>query len=589
MRFNLWLAALLCLASFTAALPAVAHEGHDDGSPAVASPISAHPRAVATSESYEIVAVPNGSELSVFVDRFLDNTPVTDAKLTISIDGVEFPPQSAPGGVFKLKSEALLQTPGEHEFIFSVQESDKRDLLIAGLSIPVPSEVKATAPASAFGWLEAAIPQSTTILASLGAIGILGLALAAAFKRRLRRKVDQQSMVPEAEMPITASDTSTVQRLRPKSAGTAAAAVLFIILAVPPPGAFAHGDEDHGDAKQPTFVAGDSPRRLPDASVYLPKLSQRLLDVRTVRAAETTAKPSLSLVGRIIANPNRSGLVQSTLGGRFTLAENGLPVLGQAVKAGDVLGYITPYIAAIDKSDATQTAGNLDQEIALAETRLERAKRLFAVNAGTRVQVEDTEIQLNGLQARRAALNVSQTKPEPLIAPIDGVIASAKVVAGQVVGTADVLFQLVNPSSLWVEAFLFDPSTPNTFTDATALAQGGTNLSLSFIGQSRTLQQQSTVLNFEIKDPPASLNVGMPVTVMVRLGKPVQAIILPKAAVVRASNGENIVWLHTEPERFVARSVRINPFDGDRVLVAAGLETGQRVVVQGAELVNQVR
>ncbi|MFX5126566.1 efflux RND transporter periplasmic adaptor subunit, partial [Acinetobacter baumannii] len=62
-----------------------------------------------------------------------------------------------------------------------------------------------------------------------------------------------------------------------------------------------------------------------------------------------------------------------------------------------------------------------------------------------------------------------------------------------------------------------------------------------------------------------------------------------RAALMRAGNGENIVWLHVEPERFVSRPVRSAPFDGDQVLITGGLAAGERVVVQGAELVNQVR
>ena len=35
--------------------------------------------------------------------------------------------------------------------------------------------------------------------------------------------------------------------------------------------------------------------------------------------------------------------------------------------------------------------------------------------------------------------------------------------------------------------------------------------------------------------------------------------------------------------------VRVEPLDGERVLIAAGLEPGKRIVAQGAELLDQVR
>jgi multidrug efflux pump subunit AcrA (membrane-fusion protein) len=43
------------------------------------------------------------------------------------------------------------------------------------------------------------------------------------------------------------------------------------------------------------------------------------------------------------------------------------------------------------------------------------------------------------------------------------------------------------------------------------------------------------------------------------------------------------------PERFAPRPVRIAPLDGERVVVTGGLQKGDRVVVEAAELINQVR
>jgi membrane fusion protein, heavy metal efflux system len=59
--------------------------------------------------------------------------------------------------------------------------------------------------------------------------------------------------------------------------------------------------------------------------------------------------------------------------------------------------------------------------------------------------------------------------------------------------------------------------------------------------------------------------------------------------VVRNANGEAILWLHVEPERFEPRPVRTQPFDATRLVVAAGVTEGERVVIRGADLINQVR
>jgi hypothetical protein len=50
-----------------------------------------------------------------------------------------------------------------------------------------------------------------------------------------------------------------------------------------------------------------------------------------------------------------------------------------------------------------------------------------------------------------------------------------------------------------------------------------------------------------------------------------------------------VVWAHTGPERFEQRVIASEAIDADRIGITAGLEPNTRVVVRGAELINQVR
>jgi cobalt-zinc-cadmium efflux system membrane fusion protein len=210
-------------------------------------------------------------------------------------------------------------------------------------------------------------------------------------------------------------------------------------------------------------------------------------------------------------------------------------------------------------------------------------------NAVPRNQVADLETELAGLRARREAIRNTRTEPELLRAPTDGVITLAKVVPGQVVQAQDILFQIVDPGGLWVEALVYGMVDPASLADATAVATGGRSMPLAYRGFSRALQQHASLVHFAIADPPSDLSVGQPVTVMVKSGDPVTGIVAQRDAVVRDANGEAIVWLHVEPERFEPRPVRTHPFDAARLIVAAGVTNGERIVVRGADLINQVR
>jgi membrane fusion protein, heavy metal efflux system len=79
------------------------------------------------------------------------------------------------------------------------------------------------------------------------------------------------------------------------------------------------------------------------------------------------------------------------------------------------------------------------------------------------------------------------------------------------------------------------------------------------------------------------------VTVTARTGAPFSGLVVPRAALAQAPNGQTVVFEHKEPEVFVPRAVRTEPFDSQSVLVTGGVEAGVKIVVRNAQLVNQVR
>jgi hypothetical protein len=67
---------------------AFAHEGHDHGTAAPAvSGAPASPRVVATSETYQFVGIVEGEVLVIYLDRATDNSPVTTAKIELTLNG----------------------------------------------------------------------------------------------------------------------------------------------------------------------------------------------------------------------------------------------------------------------------------------------------------------------------------------------------------------------------------------------------------------------------------------------------------------------------------------------------------------------
>jgi multidrug efflux pump subunit AcrA (membrane-fusion protein) len=166
----------------------------------------------------------------------------------------------------------------------------------------------------------------------------------------------------------------------------------------------------------------------------------------------------------------------------------------------------------------------------------------------------------------------------------------SNVRAGQVVTTRDTLFEIVDPNRLWIEALGVTAHPVSDISAAHAFDADGHSIKLSYVGRSPSLRQQSVLFQFKIVEQHEGLSVGSALKVFVQHGKPVEnAVLLPDAAVVTGSNGLPQVWSKISPERFEPLPVRTMPIDGTHVAVLAGIEPGQRIVVEGAELINQVR
>ena len=541
-----------------------AHEGHEnDDATRSALPSSTYPRVTAQSEHYEIVGILRGERLSIYLDHLATNETVSDAKIKVAIADTE-PVDAEPteNGIYTISFPRLART-GSVEVVFSITAPSGDDLLVGSLTRASSTEPSnAAAPPMVSLWIASAPwPIRHPIVLILVTFG-LGV-LFGHFHRNGR-------VVPAM------------------ATGAAAAGVLVILGVV---ALSANNDDRSGSSAQtPTDTAmSDAPRRLPDGTAFVAKPTQRLLEVRTTTTRPETVRSAINLIGRVIGDPNRTSVVQSIHGGRVIPTEDGIPRIGQSVSKGDVLVQIDPYLPLADRTTISEKAGEIEQLIAIAEARLRRFRPLAETNAIPRGLVTDTEAELAGLRLRREAIRSTRTEPELLRAPTDGVIAVAKAVPGQVVQPQDMLFQVVDPNAFWVEALVYGTVDATSLADATALGTSGQTMPLTFRGFSRALQHHASLVHFAISDPPSNLSIGQPVTVVAKSGAPTTGIVVPREAVVRSANGEAIVWLHVEPERFEPTPVRTQSFDATHLVIAAGVTEGERIVIRGAELINQVR
>ena len=542
-----WIVAALLMSVPAAVL---AHAGEDHGAPNSTAAVASLPRAASATEAFEMVAVAEKDRLVFYLDRDATNEPVTAAKVELdSTVGRGAANEVAPGTyVFPL---AIPLAPGRHALAVVVEAAGMADLL--SLSLDVAADAPAASAASVPAWTTWKFWGGSGVLLLTG-VGVLAI----------RRRANMRR----------------------------AALAAFAIAAAP--GVLGHGGEDHSAeaakapaaAATPAVLAWEAAQRLPDGSLFVPKSVQRHLNLRTQVAGIAAQAGAVELNGKVIADPGSGGRVQAAQAGRLVAGPKGLPRLGQRVAKGERLALLQPTATSIDRGNQQAQLAEIEAQLAIAERKSRRYDELEGFISER--EIEAARYELEALRKRRAAVAASLSAPEALVAPSAGVVSAVYAVAGQVVEAKEVLFEIVDPRQLLIEALAYDMALAEGAPSASAVLGAG-KVDLEFVGAGRQLREQALPLRFRVRSGATLTAVGQPVKVIVRTSGGARGAALPQSALARNDAGETVVWVHSEAERFAARAVRASALDAATVNVTSGLQDGERVVVDGAGLLSQLR
>jgi hypothetical protein len=159
----------------------LAGEGHDHGAAAPSPAGAALPRFTAESELFELVGVLSGKQLTLYLDRHADNSPVREAQIELEIGGAKY--QAAPHG--DAQYEVVLPeapAPGVIPVVATVTAGKETDLLAAELDIHAPTSNHADE--HGHGWHEIADWVGAALAAAAALLGLAwGLRRMAASRR----------------------------------------------------------------------------------------------------------------------------------------------------------------------------------------------------------------------------------------------------------------------------------------------------------------------------------------------------------------------------------------------------------------------
>ena len=157
------------------ALLADAGHDHDEGKATPAG--QAAPRFESHSDLFELVGVLENGKLTLYLDRYRDNVPVTGARLEVEGDAFKGEATPEAGGTYTLPGDRFA-SPGRHALTFTVTAGDEIDLLSGVLEVGLPGTALGAPAEAHHSW------QYWPL-----ALGIGVLALAMLFAGRLHRGV----------------------------------------------------------------------------------------------------------------------------------------------------------------------------------------------------------------------------------------------------------------------------------------------------------------------------------------------------------------------------------------------------------------
>jgi cobalt-zinc-cadmium efflux system membrane fusion protein len=332
----------------------------------------------------------------------------------------------------------------------------------------------------------------------------------------------------------------------------------------------------------------DSLGRQADGTVLIPMQHQALLGIRTQFVTKQIVKGSVTLAGVVRAHPEGQALVQPSSDGRFEAPDSGVLATGEKVSAGQILGYVRYQDSAFELASQTSQLLAVRSQVMQAKRDVKRLRDLGEL--ASKQALEQLETSLKILVEQEEVLQQGLEKPEPLIAPISGVLINHQARRGRWVEAGTTLFEVVASSLRQIEALTNDSSILAQLT--TAKIKEFPELNLQYRGYAPKLNAGMVSVHFALEirtDSTSLLLIDQPVTVFAELENTLEGILLPSAAIVTNSANLPIVWIKVSAERFLPQIVQYREVSPNKVLITQGLGADNRVVIAGTSLLNQVR
>ena len=323
--------------------------------------------------------------------------------------------------------------------------------------------------------------------------------------------------------------------------------------------------------------------------------------------------------GKILVPENHVAVIGPVNQGRIVRLYAGQ---GTRVRKGQKLADLES--ADIDQAEADYLKALADYEnalrssaaeVKLAQENYDRNKQLYEqrVTAGKNLQSAEHDLEVakaareSSVNGTKAALTAARRKllilglndatidalskktdlaaTFSLNSPIDGIVVERNATVGASVGTDANLFKIINLSSVWIDADIFEKDLPRVRPGqevrltVTAFPQSGFSGKVILINSVLDPDTRTVKVRTEVANPDGRLKPDMFANVQIVTDVNRAAISIPQSAVLN-DDGKTIVFV-AEGNGYKKRQVQAGIQNNDRVEIVDGLNAGDRVVVKG--------
>jgi RND family efflux transporter MFP subunit len=258
--------------------------------------------------------------------------------------------------------------------------------------------------------------------------------------------------------------------------------------------------------------------------------------------------------------------------------------------------------AALGVSMAENNYLRTKEQLDLAQTNLERQKKLYEAGVISKVQLEgfeaqasETPLKLAQVQVDQANLGLQQAQDAlqnaVLHAPVNGTVSAVNVKFGEMAGTGQPVITLTSLNTLYVAlnvpeniVNLFQSGQEATVT-ITSAGEAVLTGKISSIAPASDTQTQLFAVKVAVENKEGTIKPGM----FARVELPVrtrEAVLAVGSEAIVLRNGKNTVFV-VENDLAVAREVVTGLDAGSYTEITMGLTAGDKVISKGQTLVEE--